>query len=87
MLRDDLKENGRERVVKDFYFIDNAAAKMEQLMDDSLQLFRIGRMANPPEDVPFAEIVNDALEQTRQQIESSSVKVRVADDFPVVKLK
>ena len=30
MLRDDLKENGRERVVKDFYFIDNAAAKMEQ---------------------------------------------------------
>ena len=87
MLRDDLEENDREKVVKDFYFIDDAAAKMEQLMDDSLQLFRIGRMANPPEDVPFAEIVNDALEQTRQQIESSSVKVRVADDFPVVKLK
>ena len=30
MLRDDLKENGREKVVKDFYFIDDAAAKMEQ---------------------------------------------------------
>ena len=87
MLHDDLKENGRERVVKDFYFIDNAAAKMEQLMDDSLQLFRIERMANPPEDVPFAEIVNDALEQTRQQTGSSGVKVTVADDFPVVKLK
>ena len=87
MLRDDLKENGRERVVKDFYFIDNAAAKMEQLMDDSLQLFHIGRMANPPEDVPFAEIVNEALEQTVEQILKSSVKVTVADDFPVVKLK
>jgi len=87
MLRDDLKENGREKVVKDFYFIDNAAAKMEQLMDDSLQLFHIGRMANLPEDVPFAEIINEALKQTRQQIGSSGVKVTVADDFPVVKLK
>jgi len=30
---------------------------------------------------------NEALEQTVEQILKSSVKVRVADDFPVVKLK
>ena len=84
MLRDDLEENDREKVAKDLDYIDNAAKKMEQLLDDTLQLSRIGRVANPPEDVPFAEIVDDALEQTMEQILESGVKVTVADDFPVV---
>ncbi|MCD6211211.1 MAG: hypothetical protein N2V76_02075 [Methanophagales archaeon] len=78
MLHDDLKENGRERVVKDFYFIDNAAAKMEQLMDDSLQLSRIGHVANPPEDVPFYVYIYD-LQMRCTKLSSMSSPLR--DDF------
>jgi signal transduction histidine kinase len=41
-------------------------------------------MVNPPEDVPFGEIVQEALEQTAQQIKSSEVEVSVPEDFTTV---
>ena len=41
-------------------------------------------MANPAEDVPLFELVQEAQEQTREQINSSGVELSVADDFPAV---
>ncbi|PXF53564.1 MAG: hypothetical protein C4B56_01440 [Candidatus Methanophagaceae archaeon] len=84
LLREDLKRNEQDKVDKELKYIEDAAKKMEKLLNDTLQLSRIGRVMNPPEEVPFGEIINEALEQTRQQIESSGVKITVADDFPVV---
>ena len=57
---------------------------MDQLLSETLRLSRIGRIANPPEDVPFGEIVNDALEQVAEQIRSSSVEISIATDLPTV---
>ena len=57
---------------------------MEKLLSDTLQLSRIGRMVNPPEDVPFGDIVQEALAQTAEQIKSSGVEISVAEDFPTV---
>jgi len=37
--------------------IEKAATKMDRLFSDTLELSRIGRIANPPENVPFGEIV------------------------------
>jgi len=68
----------------DLRYIENGTAKMEHLLNDTLQLSRVGRMVNPPEDVPFGEIVQEALEQTTEQIKSSGVEVSVAEDFPTV---
>ena len=65
-------------------YIEDAATKMDRLLNDTLELSRIGRVANPPEDVPFVELVQEALEQTSVKIESSGVEISVADDFPVV---
>ncbi len=84
MLEDDIESGDCERVKKTLHYIDSAAAKMERLLNDTLQLSRIGRGANPPEDVPFAEIVDDALEQTANQILESGAKVTVAENFPIV---
>lgn len=41
-------------------------------------------MANPLEDVPFGEIVPEALEQNSTKLKSSGVEVSVAGDFPAV---
>lgn len=84
MLRMDLDENEREKVENDLKYIEYGAAKMSHLLDDTLELSRIGRVANPPEDVPFGELVQDALEQTAGGIKASGVEVAVADSFPVV---
>ncbi|MDI6810620.1 MAG: response regulator [archaeon] len=84
MLRNDLEQNETEKVESDLKYIETAATKMDHLLSDTLHLSRIGRVVNPPEDVPFGEIVQEALEQTAGQIKSSGVEISVADDFPAV---
>ena len=84
MLRKDLEKNNREKLEGDLEYISDAAAKMEHLLNDTLELSRIGRIVNPPEDVPFGEIVREALKQTAEQIKSSGVELSVAEEFPVV---
>ena len=84
MLRKDLEQNEIEKVKSDLKFIENSATKMDRLLTDTLQLSRIGRMVNPPEDVPFGEIVQEALQQAAQQIKLNGVEITVAEDFPAV---
>jgi PAS domain S-box-containing protein len=84
MLREDFGQNEREKVESDLKFIENGTTKMEHLLNDTLQLSRIGRMVNPPEDVSFGKIVQEAQVQTAQQIKSSGVEITVAEDFPAV---
>ena len=84
MLREDLARNEKEKVEADLKYIENGAKKMERLLNDTLELSRIGRVANPPEDVPFGELVREALEETSAKIKSSGVEVAVADDLPTV---
>ncbi len=84
MLQKDLEQNEIEKVKSDLKFIENSATKMDHLLTDTLQLSRIGRFVNPPEDVPFGELVQEAQVQTGAQIKSSGVEISVAEDFPAV---
>jgi len=84
LLREDLKLNEKEKVESDLKFIESSAKKMDSLLTNMLSLSRIGRVVNPPEDVSFGEIVQEALEQSTGQIKSSGVDVSVAKNFPSV---
>ena len=84
LVREDLEQGKTEDLAPLLEYIETATTKMDRLLTDTLQLSRIGRVANPPEDVPFGEIVQEAQEQTQEQIKSSRVEVTVADDFPTV---
>lgn len=87
ILRDDLERKGKEEEEKDLEYleyIETAAAKMNRLLNDTLQLSRIGRFVNPPEDVSFGELVRDALRLIAGELESSGVEVSVSEDFPGV---
>ena len=57
---------------------------MKSLLDELLELSRIGRVMNPPEDVPFDEIVQDALERLEGQLHGGNVQVEVSDNLPLV---
>ncbi|MDH7596723.1 MAG: HAMP domain-containing sensor histidine kinase [Methanothrix sp.] len=83
-LRDDIEKGAWDKVRKDIEILESAVTKMDRLLQDTLELSRIGRMMNPPEDVPFSEIVREALEQTSERIRSRGVTVDVAEDLPVV---
>jgi signal transduction histidine kinase len=84
LMRDDLEQGKPEDLAPQLEYIETAATKMDRLLTDTLQLSRIGRVVNPPEDVPFDVLVQEAMEQTTEQIRSSGVEVTVAEDFPVV---
>lgn len=84
MLRKDLEHDANEKAVTDLEYIEKAATKMDTLLSDTLKLSRIGRMVNPPENVPFGEIVQGALEQTAGDLQAHHIDVTVAEDFPTV---
>jgi len=84
MVQTDLERNEVEKAANDLKYVDNAAVKMDKLLKDTLQLSRAGRVTNPPEDVPFGAIVQDALEQTAGEIRAKNIEVSIAEDFPTV---
>ena len=80
----DIKEGKTEKVERDFEQIDNAAKTMGKFVDELLDLSRIGRITNPPTDVPFDKIVQDALKAVDGVIKAKQVQVRIEAVFPFV---
>lgn len=65
--------------------INNAADKMQELLNDLLELSRIGRLMNPPSDVPFRQIVRDALDMVHGALDEKRVRVETQEDMPSVR--
>ena len=80
----DIKAGDRERAQKDFAQINEAARTMGKFVDELLDLSRVGRIANPPRDVPFDEIVREALKAAEGLLEAKQVRVEVESFFPIV---
>jgi signal transduction histidine kinase len=73
-----------ERLRGDMARVDNARRRMLRLLDDLLDLSRSGRQMRPSEDVPFAEVVQEARELCDGVIQSRGARLVVAEDLPVV---
>jgi PAS domain S-box-containing protein len=83
-LEDDLKSGDTDRVSQDIHRIADAVKKMNRLLNELLELSRIGRMMTPPENTPFEEIVQEALEKVQAQLTSKNITVEVKSNLPVV---
>ncbi len=73
-----------ERLKGDIRRIENATAKMQQLLDELLELSRIGRIVNDTEEIGFGRIVEDALSLVEGQLSEGRVRVEIQADLPVV---
>jgi signal transduction histidine kinase len=82
---DDLAKRDVERVRHDLERILAASEKMEHLLQDLLELSRIGRVANPAEDVPFGTVAQEAVELVRGTLDRGGAEVEIAKDLPVVR--
>ena len=83
-LRDDARSGKQERLERDIIRINEAVDKMHQLLNELLELSRIGRMMNPSVEVPFRELIDEALTLIEGRLRSVNVQIKIADDFPVV---
>jgi PAS domain S-box-containing protein len=78
-LEKDLAQNDAARVHDDFGYIRSAAERMATLLDDLLELSRVGRRVGPGEDVSFQELVADALSAVAGPIAERGVQVNVSN--------
>lgn len=83
-LEQDALSGNMERLKKDTQRIQGATNKMYALLTELLELSRIGRMMNVLEDIPFEDIVKDALDIVHGQLEHNNVTVQIQPDLPIV---
>jgi PAS domain S-box-containing protein len=86
LLEQDIKKNDLKNITSDIYHINRACDRMQKLIQDLLELSRIGRLVNSPEEIDFADILKESLEQVQPMIEKNSIRVIVNRPFGVVKV-
>jgi signal transduction histidine kinase len=57
---------------------------MDKLLKDLLELSRIGRLVNKPQDVPFSDLVNEALEIVHGRLEKHGITIRTHPNLPLI---
>jgi signal transduction histidine kinase len=80
----DVKDGRFDRLSVDVERILSATGRMQRLLDELLNLSRIGRVVNPPERVAFADLAREALALVRGRLDASHARVEIADDLPDV---
>ena len=83
-LEKDALTGDQEQIKADVAHINDAVGKMQQLLDELLELSRIGRQMNPPEATSFEAIVREAVELAHGRIEMHDAQVEIAPDLPTV---
>jgi signal transduction histidine kinase len=83
-LKKDITSSNPERMATDIQRIQDAVDKMHLLLQELLELSRIGRIINPPEQVPFDALVREALEIVHGRIAASGATVLIQPNLPAI---
>ncbi|MBI5571179.1 MAG: HAMP domain-containing protein [Desulfomonile tiedjei] len=83
-LERDVASGNLRRLEADSARIRGAVERMGQLLEELLELSRIGRIVNPPQDVSLDTLVREARETLAGRIAETRVTVDVAEDLPVL---
>jgi len=83
-LGEDIKKGDERRIQSSLKRIHEATLKMRRLLDELLELSRIGRLANPTTEIPFGDLVGEALEMVEGELTARQVQTKVEADLPVV---
>lgn len=83
-LEQDAKNGYTEKVKGSIDRISAAATKMQALLSDLLELSRVGRLMNDPEDVPFEQIVNEAIDHVRGRLDEIDAIIETQTEYPIV---
>lgn len=83
-LREDAEKGNREGIEADLMRMERAASSMDRLLTDALELSRIGKVVNPPEEASFEEIALEALDQMGEMVRAKGIEVSVAEGLPAI---
>ena len=83
-IQNDVKEGRTDRLDGDINRIFNATSRMQKLLDELLNLSRIGRIVNPPERVDFADLAKEAATLVRGRLDASHAELEIREPMPEV---
>ena len=85
-LREDAERGNLKRLETDIQRIGDAADKMQRLLNDLLELSRIGRSVNKIEEIDLNRLVSEVLELLHGRIAGGAIPIRVSveEDLPQV---
>ncbi len=81
----DLESREERRAHEDMKRISDATQRMRILLDQLLELSRVGRRLNPPEEVKLAELAQEVCEEMAGRISERGVAVEVDPELPTVR--
>jgi len=84
MLEKDAAKGDTERMKADMERIRTATGTMRQLLDELLELSRIGRVVHRPQEVSLDVLAREAVDLVSGQIDMGQVEVVISPDLPVV---
>jgi signal transduction histidine kinase len=84
LLEADAKSGNNVKFKGDLQRINEATERMQRLLNELLELSRIGRITNPPSNTPFTKIVEDALALTRGRLMAGNIQVEVEKELPII---
>ncbi len=73
-----------DKVQVEIQRIAQAAEKMRLLLQELLELSRIGRLMNPPEDISPGRLVQEALKLLEGRLHERNIEIKVQDDLPML---
>lgn len=84
MLEQDLLHQNKENIRDDMQRITSATDKMTSLLNDLLDLSRIGRVINPPVKVSMLSVIKEAIELLSGILKEREVEIEIAENLPYV---
>ena len=84
LIEQEISSGDMERVKEDIADAKMTVDKMETLMEGLLELSRIGRVINPPEEVPMAELVRHAIDLVSGPVTQRRVRIEISPELPTV---
>ena len=73
-----------ERVRSDIGRIADAVDKMQRLLNELLELSRVGRVMNPPQALSLTALARDAASLVAGRLRDNRVEISIPDDLPIV---
>ena len=84
LLQQDVRRDDSSKVRHDIARISSASKTMQHLLDDLLELSRIGRLVHPPEEIALDSLAQEAVDLVAGGIAAGGVEVEIAADLPRV---
>lgn len=81
-LPEDARSGNVERLEGDLRRIGDATEKMRKLLDDLLELSRIGRLANPPTVIALKALIDETLGLVQGRLAERKIRITIEDDLP-----